>query len=93
MGQTIKVKLTGAAYAALQRQAQAAGATPSDEAACWLEAHFGAVSPHGETQQRAARERFERHFGEIDLGHPTGTDNQSIDADLAREYLSSHQET
>jgi hypothetical protein len=92
MGQTIKVKLTDAAYAALQRQAQAAGTTPSDEAACSLEQHFGSVSPHGD-KQRAARERFERHFGEIDLGYATGTENQSIDADLAREYLSPHQET
>jgi hypothetical protein len=93
MGQTIKVKLTDAAYAALQRQAQAAGTTPSGEAACSLEQHFGGVSPRGDREQRAARERFERHFGEIDLGYATGTDNQSIDADLAREYLSPHQET
>jgi hypothetical protein len=93
MGQTIKVKLTDAAYAALQRQAQAAGTTPSDEAACSLEQQFTGVSPHGGDELRAARERFERHFGEIDLGYPTGADNPSIDADLAREYLSPHEQT
>jgi hypothetical protein len=33
----------------------------------------------------AARERFERQIGELDLGEPTGADNEGIDADLARE--------
>lgn len=37
-----------------------------------------------------ARRRFESHFGEIDLGHPAGADNEDIDADLAREYASDH---
>jgi Bacterial SH3 domain len=41
---------------------------------------------------RAARERFERHFGEVDLGYATGVDNEQIDADLAREYSSTHGE-
>lgn len=44
-------------------------------------------------EKLAARERFERHFGEIDLGFPTGVDNERIDADLAREYSDPHVET
>ena len=35
---------------------------------------------------RLARERFERHFGAVDLGYPTSADNEEIDADLEREY-------
>jgi hypothetical protein len=31
-------------------------------------------------------------FGSVSLGHPTGADNESIDADLAREYANSHEE-
>jgi predicted DNA-binding antitoxin AbrB/MazE fold protein len=31
-------------------------------------------------------------FGSVDLGYPTGADNESIDADLAREYASTHEE-
>ena len=31
-------------------------------------------------------------FGSVDLGHPTGADNERIDADLAREYASTHEE-
>jgi hypothetical protein len=43
-----------------------------------------------EAEKQDARERLERHFGEIDLGDATGADNESIDADLAREYTSAH---
>lgn len=32
-------------------------------------------------------------FGSVDLGIPTGADNDSIDADLEREYASTHEET
>lgn len=30
--------------------------------------------------------RLRRHFGSVDLGHPTGASNVEIDADLARSY-------
>lgn len=39
-----------------------------------------------EKDKQEARKRFESHFGEIDLGHPIGIDNEIIDADLAKEY-------
>jgi hypothetical protein len=39
-----------------------------------------------ETEKEVARQRFRRHAGVIDLGYPTGADNQSIDADLIRAY-------
>jgi len=31
-------------------------------------------------------------FGSVSLGQPTGADNESIDADLAREYASRHED-
>lgn len=34
--------------------------------------------------------RLRRHFGAVNLGHPTGADNAEIDADLARAYADSH---
>lgn len=51
------------------------------------------VLPPAETEaeRKAARERFERHFGAVNLGHPTGVDNEAIDADLARAYDDSHE--
>ena len=44
-----------------------------------------------DAEMQAARERFERHFGEVDLGYATGADNEQIDADLAREYAGTDQ--
>lgn len=35
-------------------------------------------------------ERLRRHFGAVDLGKPTGIDNEGIDADLARAYGDTH---
>ena len=37
-----------------------------------------------EFQRRVAA--FERHFGAIESGNPNSSDNERIDADLAREY-------
>jgi hypothetical protein len=36
--------------------------------------------------------RLRRHFGAVNLGHPTGTDNAQIDADLAQAYAQEHRE-
>jgi len=33
-----------------------------------------------------------RFFGSVSLSHPTGTDNESIDRDLAREYGSTRED-
>jgi predicted exporter len=47
-----------------------------------------------EQEQKAARERLQQHFGAVNLGYPTGADNESIDADLAhataRHYRGAH---
>jgi len=45
-----------------------------------------------EEEKKAAMERLLRHAGAASLGYATGADNESIDADLAREYGSSHEE-
>jgi uncharacterized protein YgiM (DUF1202 family) len=51
----------------------------------------GTNTQRTETEKQAARERFERHFGEVDLGYATGVDNEQIDADLATEYAATHE--
>ncbi|MBM4049404.1 MAG: hypothetical protein FJ279_30275 [Planctomycetes bacterium] len=45
-----------------------------------------------EEESRAAWNRLRRHAGSQSLGYPTGADNESIDADLAREYGDDHRE-
>ena len=86
-------------YATLRCQAEVTGTSPADLAAASLERHFrtsGGLRDDGslqtEAQKQTARERFERHFGAINLGYPTGADNESIDADLAKEYADTHEE-
>ena len=94
MSQSLTVELSDEVYAALRRQAQATGTSLAHVAAASLERQFkGAGALRTDAEKQAARERFERHFGEVNLGHPTGADNESIDADLAREYSSTHGET
>ncbi|NOT60436.1 MAG: hypothetical protein HOP19_09455 [Acidobacteria bacterium] len=39
-----------------------------------------------EEETQLAEVRFARWIGAASLGYPTGADNESIDADLAREY-------
>jgi hypothetical protein len=92
VSRTIKVHLSDEAYTELQRMAHVAGSSPSDEAAASLEHCFGGRGTSHGGEKQAARERFERHFGEVDLGCPTGTDNETIDADLAAEYISTHEQ-
>lgn len=94
MAQTLTIELSDEAYGALERRARALGASPGALAAEWLQRQCRALeSACGAAvdDAQAARNRFERHFGEVDLGHPTGVDNESIDADLAREYASNHE--
>jgi len=91
MSESLHVDLSDHTIDAIRRQANANGTTPSRLAADALEATFskGDAPPTAHDSQEtaiAARERFERHFGAVDLGHATGANNRSIDEDLAREY-------
>jgi hypothetical protein len=99
MSHALTVDLSDAAYAALQLRARAAAQSPAELAAAALEQHFTASDgtspikhPGTEAEKKAARERFERHFGEVNLGYATGADNEGIDADLARDYADSHED-
>ena len=44
------------------------------------------------TNRPADLTRLMAHAGAVDLGKPTGADNTGIDADLAREYGSCHED-
>lgn len=99
MSQTLTLELSDEVYTAIRRQAETAGTSPAHWIASTLERQFGrgparqvARARRTEAEKRAARERFEQHFGEVDLGYATGVDNEQIDADLAREYANTHEE-
>src|SRR5438034_5434649 len=97
MSQTLRVEVSDQAYSAIRRQAESAGTSPAQLAAGLLERQFGngledAGVPKTEADRQAARDRFERHFGAVNLGYATGADNESIDADLTREYAETHED-
>lgn len=98
MGQTLMLELSDAIYTIIQRQAKAAGTSPAHWLAQVLEQQYGPphTRPSAEArptaaEQQAARVRFERHIGAVDLADAIGADNEHIDADLAREYADTHE--
>jgi predicted transcriptional regulator len=99
MSHSLTIELSEAVYAALQQHAQSSAQSPAEAAAAALEQHFGATEgmPRNgrlisEADKQVARQRFESHFGAVNLGYATGTDNEGIDADLARAYVDTHEE-
>ena len=99
MSQTLTLELSDEVYTAIRHHAETAGTSPDHWIVTTLEQQYGGVRAREvarvqrtETEKQAARERFERHFGEVDLGYATGIDNEQIDADLAREYAATHED-
>jgi len=88
MSQVVTVQIRDELYTVLSRQAEIAGLSLPEWIAVALE-QTAVVSERPnrtEAEKESARQRFRRHAGSIDWGHPTGADNQSIDADLIRAY-------
>lgn len=93
MPHTVIIQLRDEVYERIQRQAEWDGASLSQWIADALErqntgdsrARAGKAGDPAEINRQAARERFERHFGEVDLGYATGLDNADLDRDLARQ--------
>ena len=94
MSQILTLELNDEVYNALQQRANLLGLDLSELAATSLEQQYRLTKTKDqrtEAEKEAARQRFERHIGSIS-GYPTGADNESIDADLAKEYASNHEE-
>lgn len=87
MSHSLTIRLNDEVFQTLRQQAVAAGTSPEELAAASLQREYPAVrGERSEGDLQAARERFERHFGEVRLDTPSGSDNEGIDADLARQY-------
>jgi hypothetical protein len=96
MSHALTIELSDTTFNTLKLHAQAAAQSPAELAAAALEQRFGIPKSNGaqETSERETKdmhERFERHFGAVNLGHATGVDNEGIDADLARAYGDNHE--
>jgi hypothetical protein len=93
MSQSLTLELSEQVFVAIQRQAQAVGISPAQLVTTLLEQQFPQAFklPLDEAENNSARSRFENHFGTLKLDNSTDLDNESIDADLAREYVSIHE--
>ncbi|MCS6863309.1 MAG: hypothetical protein NZT92_23625 [Abditibacteriales bacterium] len=92
---TLTFQVTDELYEAFQQIAAKNGRMVEEVALEWLakRAAQRRRPQLTEEERQAARERFRRrHAGAVNLGYATGADNESIDADLAREYGSTHEE-
>ena len=88
MSQQLTLEISDEVYADLQRKASAVGISITEWIVTVL-SRQGAVSSRAVVsleQQNQARQKFKSHAGAISLGYATGTDNEAIDADLAKAY-------
>ena len=83
----LTLELSDEVYTAIRHHAEVAGASPPIWVAMRLEQQYGLApdrpsidTQRTEEEKQAARARFERHIGEVDLGYATGVDNELIDA-------------
>ena len=89
MSQLLTLELSDEIYAELERQAGAAGLSVAEWVVESLKRQRSSlIKPNLQTelQREKARQRLLRYAGSISLGHATGIDNESIDADLAKVY-------
>ena len=89
MSQFLTLQLSDDAYNTLEMRAKTIGIAPPDLAAVLLERECAGSRAHSNGEE--GRDRFERQFGSVDLQRATGSDNEGIDEDLAREYADSHE--
>jgi diketogulonate reductase-like aldo/keto reductase len=93
MMKTLTFQVSDEVYKACQQMAAQYGRTEEEVVLEWLVRRISKPHPKlTEEESRAAWERLQRHMGAENLGYATGADNESIDADLAREYGNTHEE-
>ncbi len=90
MSQTLNLKISDDIFAAIQQHAKAVEISPSDLISDMLEKQYH-LTPQSRQEKQKAKMHFESHFGQVDLGYPTGMDNEKIDEDLARAYADTHE--
>ncbi|MBD2569956.1 hypothetical protein [Anabaena lutea] len=93
MSQILTLELSDKIAIAIQQQANNVGISPESLATALLEQHFSQVLPVStDVQKELAQAKFEHHFGTLNIYSSTNIDNESIDADLAREYANNHED-
>ncbi len=92
MGRIVQYEIADEIYQAIEAVAERAGISTEAALLQYLARHTpGRRVRLSDEELRSAQERFRLYIGSGSLGHPTGIDNENIDADLAREYDGSHE--
>ncbi len=93
MSQVLTLELSDQIFTVIHLQAQTIGISPEQLIATLLERQFtqSLALFLGESERNAARSRFERHFGTLELNDSVGIDNEDIDFDLVQEYANTHE--
>lgn len=85
MSKTITFELEDEIYEAIKSMANSYNQSFEFLALNWLISYS---VPYEHSKQNYLEEsRFESCFGSVSLGYPTGSDNEEIDKDLAKEYI------
>lgn len=94
MSKILTLKISEQTFIAIQQQAKTIGISPELLAINLLEQQFDKLLKIASTEaeKEVARTQFERHFGTISINEDPNVDNESIDADLAKEYASNHED-
>ncbi|HLN30391.1 MAG TPA: hypothetical protein VK395_21795 [Gemmataceae bacterium] len=88
MSRLLTLELSEDVYRPLARTAAASGQSLEEWAVDRL--RRSDMSPE---EYAAALARLLQHAGAVDLGRPTGANNENIDADLAREFGDAHEDS
>lgn len=90
---TLTFQVTDEVYEACRQMAAKYGGTVEQHVLRFLAKHGPKPRPPlTDEESRAAWERLLRHAGAVSSGDPHSADNERIDADLAHEYGSTHEE-
>ena len=93
MSKTLTFEVSDELYAACEQVAARTGRSTEAVVLEYLARRAPKPRPKlSEEEWRAAHERLMRHVGAVSSGDPNSADNERIDADLAREYGSTHED-
>jgi hypothetical protein len=87
MSSNLSIQVSDQAFQMLSSEALAAGKSPAELAAAAVESIYAGGQRGSAADAQAARSRFEKCFGSVDLGRPIGIVNETIDNDLVGQYF------
>jgi hypothetical protein len=92
MSKTITIELPDEIYEVIVAMSAKTGQPVQELALEWMARTAPKPRPKLSPEEaEAARQRLRRHFGAGNSGNPRSADNEQIDADLAKEYGSTHE--